>query len=65
MLDVVRLCSPRDQSIEVLSHREEVEYSCWLIAKWKFCNLGTSPYVKNLILLNVLNKSFAHRIAKT
>jgi hypothetical protein len=32
VLDVVRLCSPRAQSIEVLSHREEVGYSCRLIA---------------------------------
>jgi hypothetical protein len=28
VLDVVRLRGPRDQSIEVLSHREEVGYSC-------------------------------------
>jgi hypothetical protein len=28
ILVVVRLRSPRDQSIEVLSHREEVGYSC-------------------------------------
>jgi hypothetical protein len=28
VLVVIRLLSPRDQSIEVLSHREEVEYSC-------------------------------------
>jgi hypothetical protein len=28
LLTVVRLRSPRDQSIEVLSHREEVGYSC-------------------------------------
>jgi hypothetical protein len=27
VLVVVRLCSPRAQSIEVLSHREEVGYS--------------------------------------
>jgi hypothetical protein len=28
VLAVVRLRSPRDQSIDVLSHREEVGYSC-------------------------------------
>jgi hypothetical protein len=33
VLVVVRLCSPHDQSIEVLSHREEVAYSCWLVAE--------------------------------
>jgi hypothetical protein len=33
VLVVVRLRSPRAQSIEVLSHREEVGYSCWLVAK--------------------------------
>jgi hypothetical protein len=31
VLAVVRLCSPRAQSIEVLSCHEEVKYSCWLI----------------------------------
>jgi hypothetical protein len=29
VLAVVRLRSPRAQSIEVLLHREEVGYSCW------------------------------------
>jgi hypothetical protein len=29
---VVWLRSPRARSIEVLSHREEVGYSCWLVA---------------------------------
>jgi hypothetical protein len=33
ILAMVRLRSPRAQSIEVLSHREEVRYFCWLIAK--------------------------------
>jgi hypothetical protein len=33
VLVVVRLRSPHDQSIEVLSHREEVAYSCWLVAE--------------------------------
>jgi hypothetical protein len=33
VLAVVRSRSPRAQSIEVLSHREEVGYSCWLIAE--------------------------------
>jgi hypothetical protein len=33
VLVVVRLCSPRAQSIEVLSHREEVGYSYWLIVE--------------------------------
>jgi hypothetical protein len=28
VLAVVRLCNPRDESIMVLSHREEVGYSC-------------------------------------
>jgi hypothetical protein len=32
VLHVVRLRSPRAQSIEALSHREEVGYSCWLVA---------------------------------
>jgi hypothetical protein len=32
VLAVVRLCSPRAQSIEMLSHHEEVGYSCWLVA---------------------------------
>jgi hypothetical protein len=32
ILVVVRLRSPRAQSIEVLSHCEEVRYSCWLVA---------------------------------
>jgi hypothetical protein len=32
VLAVVRLRSPRAQSIEVLSYREEVRYSCWLVA---------------------------------
>jgi hypothetical protein len=33
VLVVVRLRSPRAQSIEVLLHCEEVRYSCWLIAE--------------------------------
>jgi hypothetical protein len=33
VLDVVGLCSPRAWSIEVLSHHEEVGYSCWLVAE--------------------------------
>jgi hypothetical protein len=33
VLAVVRSRSPRTQSIKVLSHREEVRYSCWLIAE--------------------------------
>jgi hypothetical protein len=33
VLVVVRLHNPRTQSIEVLWHREEVGYSCWLVAK--------------------------------
>jgi hypothetical protein len=33
VLVVVRLRSPRAQSIKVLSHHEEVEYFCWLIAE--------------------------------
>jgi hypothetical protein len=31
----------------------------------KYHNLGMSPYGKNLTLLSVLNKSFAHRLAVT
>jgi hypothetical protein len=31
----------------------------------KYHNLGTSPYDKYLILLSVLNKDFAHRLART
>jgi hypothetical protein len=33
VLVVVTLRSPRTQSIEVLSHHEEVGYSCWLAAE--------------------------------
>jgi hypothetical protein len=33
VLAVVRLHSPQAQSIKVLSHRKEVGYSCWLVAK--------------------------------
>jgi hypothetical protein len=33
VLAVVRLRSPRDRSIDVLSHREEVGYLCWLVAE--------------------------------
>jgi hypothetical protein len=33
LLAVVRFNSPRAQSIEVLLHREEVGYSCWLVAE--------------------------------
>jgi hypothetical protein len=33
VLAIVRLHSPRDRSIEVLSHCEEVRYSCWLVAE--------------------------------
>jgi hypothetical protein len=33
VLVVVRLCSPRAQSIEALSHLEEVRYSYWLVAE--------------------------------
>jgi hypothetical protein len=68
VLVVVRLRSPRAQSIEVLSHREEVGYSCWIIAvsqQTKYHSLGTSPYDKNLTLLNVSSKGFAHRLART
>jgi hypothetical protein len=32
VLTVVRLRSPRDRSIDVLSHCEEVGYSCWFVA---------------------------------
>jgi hypothetical protein len=32
VLAVVRLRIPQAQSIEVLSHHEEVEYFCWLVA---------------------------------
>jgi hypothetical protein len=28
-----RVAQPRDRSIEVLSHHEEVRYSCWLVAE--------------------------------
>jgi hypothetical protein len=33
VLVVVRLRSPRAESIEVLSYREEIGYSCWLIVE--------------------------------
>jgi hypothetical protein len=33
VLPVVWLCSPRDWSIEVLSHHEEVGYSCWIVVE--------------------------------
>jgi hypothetical protein len=33
VLTVVRLRSPQDRSIEVLSYVEEVRYSCWLVAE--------------------------------
>jgi hypothetical protein len=33
VLAIVRLRSPRAQSIEILLHREEVGYLCWLIAE--------------------------------
>jgi hypothetical protein len=33
VLAMVRLHSPRDQSIEVLLHHEEIGYSCWLVAE--------------------------------
>jgi hypothetical protein len=33
VLVVVRLRSPRAQSIRVLSHCEEVGYLCWLVAE--------------------------------
>jgi hypothetical protein len=32
-LKVVRLCNPRAQNIEVLSHHKEVRYSCWPIVE--------------------------------
>jgi hypothetical protein len=31
----------------------------------KYHNLGTSPYDKNLTLLSVSNKGFAHRLGMT
>jgi hypothetical protein len=31
----------------------------------KYHNLGMFPYGKNLILLSVSNKDFAHRLAET
>jgi hypothetical protein len=68
VLAVVRLCSPRDQSIKVLLHREEVRYSCWLCSRvmtGKYHSLGTSPYGKIMTLLIVSNKGFAHRLART
>jgi hypothetical protein len=36
----------------------------WVIAG-KYHNLGTSPYGKNLTLLSVSNKGFAHSLAGT
>jgi hypothetical protein len=33
VLVVVWLRNPRDQSIEVFSHCEEVGYFCWLVAE--------------------------------
>jgi hypothetical protein len=33
VLAVVRLRDPRDWSIDVLSHREEVGYSCWPVVE--------------------------------
>jgi hypothetical protein len=33
VLAVVRLHCPRAQSIEVLSHHEQVRYSCWLVVE--------------------------------
>jgi hypothetical protein len=33
LLVMVRLCSSRAQSIEVLSHYGEIEYSCWILAE--------------------------------
>jgi hypothetical protein len=32
-MTVVRMRSPRDRSIDLLSHCEEVGYSCWLVAE--------------------------------
>jgi hypothetical protein len=33
VLVVIRLHSPRAQSVKLWSHREEIRYSCWLIAE--------------------------------
>jgi hypothetical protein len=33
VLAVLRLCNPQAHSIKVLSYREEVRYSCWLVAE--------------------------------
>jgi hypothetical protein len=56
------------KSIEVLLHRKEVRYSCVACSRviaGKYHNLGTSLYDKNLTLLNVSTKGFAHKLART
>jgi hypothetical protein len=56
------------KSIDVLLHRKEVKYSCVACSRviaGKYHNLGTSLYDKNLTLLNVSTKGFAHKLART
>jgi hypothetical protein len=45
------------KSIEVLLHRKEVRYSCVACSR--------VIYDKNLTLLNVSTKGFAHKLART
>jgi hypothetical protein len=40
-------------------------FACSRVIAGKYHNLGTSPYGKNLTLLSVLNKGFAHRLASS
>jgi hypothetical protein len=39
--------------------------TCSRVIAGKYHNLGMSPYGKNLTLLSVPNKDFAHRLART
>jgi hypothetical protein len=66
VLAIVRLHSPRDEHRgAVASWRWIFVLPCSQVIAGKYHNQGTSPYGKNLTLLSVSNKGFAHRLART
>jgi hypothetical protein len=45
--------------------KSHIQEACSQVVAGKYHSLGTSPYGKNLTVLSVSNKGFAHRLART
>jgi hypothetical protein len=62
VLVVVRLCSPELRASRCCHILKKSDIR---VIAGKYHSLRTSPYGKNLTILNVTNKGFAHRLDKT